>query len=122
MKSTSLLLASLAVAFTLSGCGSVRQASHGSWLDHVGERQAARYPLTDEEKSGLQARAEPLRANAVALRVKLASEKDRVQRIAYMRELVRVDDELRPIEKALRDGGFSECRLSDAGCLWGAGA
>src|SRR5438132_876537 len=114
MKSLSLLLA----AALLAGCGSFQQASYGSWLDRVGTRQAPRYPLTVEEKSALQARAEPLRAGADALRIKLASETDRVQRIAYMRELTRIDDELRPIEKTLRDGGTSGCQLWEPGCMY----
>jgi len=106
MKSLSILAAALALA----GCASFDQMSHGSWLDHVGQRKAARYPLSAEETQGLKAQAAQLQAHAEAVRLKLAAEKDRVQRIAYLRQLEDIGDDLRPIEKVLRAGGTDDRR------------
>jgi hypothetical protein len=109
MKSPFAALAVLA-ALALTGCGTIEQISYGSWLDRVGERKPARYPLAPEERSALVAKAGELHARGDALRVKLAAEKDRVQRIAYMSQLEDIGDELRPVEKVLRDGGTNSRR------------
>jgi hypothetical protein len=106
MKSLSILAAALALA----GCASIDQMSYGSWLDHVGQRKAARYPLSADERQALQGRAAQLQANADAVRLKLAAEKDRVQRIAYLRQLEDIGDDLRPIERTLRSGGTNSRR------------
>ncbi|MEJ6021900.1 hypothetical protein [Ramlibacter sp. PS4R-6] len=104
MKSLPLAFATLALA----GCGALQQAGYGSWLDHIGEQRRAAYPLSPDENRALQAKAGALRARGDAIRAKLATEPDRVQRIAYMRQLVKVGDDLRPVEKVLREGGTDE--------------
>jgi hypothetical protein len=105
-----ILLPILAAASLLAGCNTVQRISYGSWLDHIGERKAARFPLTEDEKQALSKQAVDLHAQADAVRVKLAAEKDRTQRIAYMRRLEDIGDDLRPVEKLLRDGGTSRRR------------
>ena len=105
MKSIALAFATLALA----GCAALDNASYGSWLDRVGQRQAV--PLSPEETRELQARAGELRARGDAIRLQLAAEPDRVRRIAHLRELVVVGDQLRPVEQALRDAGAPLGRL-----------
>ena len=78
------LSAALAVVLALGGCASSIVAP------------------APEEVQALRAQADELRARGEAIRVKMASEKNRVQRISYLRELEDVGDELRPIEKVLR--------------------
>ena len=106
MKSIPLVLAALALA----GCSSIQHMSYGSWLEHVGERHAARYPFTLEEAQGLRAKSEQLQASAAGVRVQLAGEKDRVKRIAYLQQLEDIGDDLRPIQKQLRAGGTDSRR------------
>jgi hypothetical protein len=98
-------LSLLAVALALAGCSSLENRSYGSWLDHLGERKPATYPYTPEETEALKAQAGQLHARADDLRLKLASEKDRVRRVDYMYELDDVGRDLRPIEQKLRQGG-----------------
>lgn len=95
----------------LAGCGTINQMSYGSWLEHVGERKSAKYPLTPEETATMQARAAELRARADGLRLNLAAEKERTQRIAIYGQLEDVDDELRPIERQLRERGTNSRRV-----------
>lgn len=101
----------VAACALLSGCNTAQRLSYGSWLDHVGERKAARYPLSEEEKQALGKQAAELHAQADVIRVKLAAEKDRTQRIAYMRRLEDIGDDLRPVERMLRDGGTNRRRM-----------
>jgi hypothetical protein len=104
MKPISTIFA-LAAFTTLAGCSSVAHMSYGSWLDHVGERHAPRYPFSADEKQALGAKADELHARADSVRLKMASEKDRVQRVAYLHQLDDISAEVRPIEKQLRAGG-----------------
>ena len=100
----------LAAFAALAGCSSLDQMSYGSWLDRVGERRNATYPFTGDEQQTLRARADELQARADVLRTKLASEKDRVQRVAYFRQLDDIGVELRPIDRQLRAGGTNSRR------------
>lgn len=102
----------LAAALVLAGCSSLDHRSYGSWLEHVGEKKTARYPFSADESAALKAQAAQLHANADALRLKLAGEKDRVQRIAYMHQLEDIGNDLGPIEKKLRAGGTDSRRYA----------
>src|SRR3954468_18827996 len=106
MKSISIAFAVLALA----GCSSVQNMSYGSWLEHVGERHAARYPFTPEEAQVLQGKQSQLQASAAGVRVQLAAEKDRTKRIAYLHQLEDIGDDLRPIQRQLRQGGTDSRR------------
>ena len=101
MKINALLLAAMLVA----GCTPLQQMTYCSWLERVGQRAPPRHPDTTEQSQALRARADELHARAEALRVKMASERDRVQRVKYLRQLEDIGDELHPIERRLRDGG-----------------
>lgn len=107
MKFLALLLAAAALA----GCSSLKQQSHGSWLDRVGRpRPAAHAPAAGQAQAVREQQAS-LQARADALRVKLAAEPDRVQRIAYFRQLMNLGDELRGLEEAARAGRTERRRL-----------
>jgi hypothetical protein len=98
-------------AVLLAGCTPFSRLSYGSWLERVGRPEPARYAYTPEEAQAQRARAAELHARADALRVQLAAEKDRVQRIRYMGQLESIGDEIRPIEKNLRAGGTNTRRV-----------
>ena len=100
----------LAVVLALAGCSSIEHMSYGSWLEHVGERKPAAYPFTAEEAQALRARSDQLHARADELRLKLASEKDRVRRIDYMAQLDDIGRDVRPIDRELRQGGTDRRR------------
>jgi hypothetical protein len=100
----------LALVLALAGCSSLEHMSYGSWLEEVGDRKPAAYPLTPEEKQVLRTRADQLHARADDIRLKLSGEKDRVQRVAYMRQLEDIGRDLRPIDRELRRGGTDNRR------------
>ena len=103
-------LATLFAALALAGCTTAQswdQFSYGSWLDHVGERKAARHPFAPGQEQAVREQADALRARADTVRDSMAREKDRVRRIAYLRELRDIGDQLRPLETQLREGGTS---------------
>jgi hypothetical protein len=106
MKTLSLLAAMLALA----GCSSLEHRSYGSWLDHIGEHKPAAYPYSPEETQALRTEAAQLQARADDLRLKLASEKDRVRRMDDMYQLEDIGRDLRPIEGKLREGGTDKRR------------
>jgi hypothetical protein len=96
------ILLVLSCALALAGCAS-RQ--YGSWLDDIGKLPNPRVAMSDEEARDLKAEAIELRAEANAIRIKLAAEKDRVQRYRYYSEIRKIDDSLAPIERRLTDAG-----------------
>jgi predicted aminopeptidase len=98
------VLALCLAAAALCGCSTVSYWDHGEWLDRVSVRPANPVQHTPEEEQALRADQARLRAQADALRQKLASEKNRDQRIGYLRELKDVDDDLHAVEYALQGG------------------
>ena len=92
-------------ALMLAGCAGVNDRSYGSWLDAMG-RPPARGEISAEAAKDLAAQVERLRAEAEAIRISMAHEADRVKRIEYLRRLEAIGDQLRPLEQALRQGGF----------------
>ena len=80
--------------------------SHGSWLEQVGKPSQAGISLSDQQIVDLKMQATRLRDQAELMRVQMASEKDRIRRINQLRDLESVGDQLRPIERALRDRGY----------------
>jgi hypothetical protein len=105
------IIAAFLAAALLAGCAPFNRLSYGSWLERVGKRETARYPYTPEEAQAQRSRAAELHARADAMRVQLAAEKDRVERIRFMDQLEDIGDELRPIEKNLRAGGTNSRRV-----------
>lgn len=101
MRTLSPILCALLVA----GCAGFDDRSHGSWLDAMG-RTAARGDLSAEAAKDLAAQVGRLRAEAEVIRISMAHEGDRVKRIAYLRQLEAIGDRLRPLEQALRQGGY----------------
>lgn len=105
-----LLAISALAACGLCACASP-QWSYGSWLDHVGEVRPARDALPASQQQALRAAADELHARGDEIRVKLATEKDRVQRMAYLSQLEDVGYKLRPIEEQLRATGVTTPRM-----------
>ncbi len=108
MKRLSLVLVSVLVS-VLSGC-----MSYGSWLDQVGKPPNPLNVMSTEHAVLLGAQAAQLRGQAESLRVRLASEGDRRQRLGHVMEhqggdghveLRRIGDRLHPIEAQLRSAG-----------------
>lgn len=100
MKSLLVFLAALALA----GCAN---RNYGSWLEQVGRLPIPRNAMSDQEASELTARAVKLRAEADAIRTRLNSEPDRVQRFREYADLRLLDNELAPIEQRLTNAGRS---------------
>ena len=96
---------SFCFAGLLAGCAhGPSYWDHGEWLDHVSVRPQHPVQHSVEEQQALQSEADQLRAQAEAIRVKLASEKSRDLRIAQIKQLEEIGDDLRPVEKALQGG------------------
>ena len=93
------LIASVA-AVLLSGCMSFNPS-----LDDIGKRPNPPVEMSNEQAATLSAEALRLRAEASAIRVRLASEPDRRQRFRYYEQLRRIGDVLHPLEAELRDAG-----------------
>ena len=93
------LVASVAVLM-LSGC-----MSYGSWLDQVGKPPNPPHSMSNEQAARLGGEAAGLRVRAEAVRVRLAAEADRRERVRYYEELRRIGDQLRPLEAQLREAG-----------------
>ena len=87
-------------AILLAGC-----AVSGSWLDRVGVPPHPPVTMSDEQASALMGEARDLRAREEAIRVALATEKDRRERIRRYEELRRIGDQVIPIERQLLDAG-----------------
>ena len=105
MKSTLIVApVALCAALTLSGCARFSERSYGSWLDTYGMPQPTTARISPEEAKSYQAESERLSAQAEEVRVKLASEKNRVQRIAYLKELREIGDRQAPLDQALHYG------------------
>jgi hypothetical protein len=87
-------------AVLLAGC-----AVSGSWLDRVGVPPHPPVAMSDEQASALRGEARDLRTREEAIRVALATEKDRKQRLRHYEELRRIGDQVVPIERQLLDAG-----------------
>jgi hypothetical protein len=96
----------LGIAVTLlAGCASY--ASHGSWLDAVGQPPRPPVAMSDEAAGAIAAQAGQLRAQAEAARGRLARETDRRERIRDYRELEDIGWSLGRLERDLEDAGRS---------------
>lgn len=105
MKKT---LLSLSCVFVLAGCGSVPSVTsieYGSWLDRIGKLPNPPVAMSEEDAQALKAQAMALRSEADAIRVLLASEKDRVRRFRHYSDIRKIDDQLAPIERQLAAAG-----------------
>jgi hypothetical protein len=92
-------------ALALSGCaGGPAYWDHGEWLDRVSVRPQRIHPYTTQERQQLEAQAERLRTRRDAVRHEMALEPGRDRRLAQLRELEEIGDELGPVELALRGG------------------
>jgi hypothetical protein len=110
MKYAAVLLA----AFVLSGCARMSDRLHGSWLDQVGKPASPPVAISDERAAMLTAEVLRLRAESEEIRRKLSNEKDRVQRVAHLRDLRVVRDRLRPVERVLQDARRTVPALTSA--------
>jgi hypothetical protein len=92
-------------ALALAGCAHGPEYwDHGEWLDRVSVRPATVVPHTSQQVQQLQSEADGLRKQGEAIRLQMASEQSRDRRMARLRQLEEVGDELRPVEKALQGG------------------
>lgn len=91
-------------AVALAGCAGPDYWDHGDWLDHVSVRPEHPVAHSAAERQALMVQSDQLRAQAEAVRVKLAAEKSREQRIAQLKQLRDIGDNLRPVENALQGG------------------
>jgi hypothetical protein len=89
----------------LTGCTSY--VSHGSWLDTVGVPPQPPVAMTDDDARATAGQAAALRSQADAVRVRLAHETDRRDRIRDYRQLNDIGWSLRQIERRLEDAGRS---------------
>jgi hypothetical protein len=89
----------------LAGCTSY--VSHGSWLDSIGRPPQPLVAMSDEEAHAAAAQAAALRAQANALRTKLAHETDRRERVRGYRQLEDIGSSVRPLEGRLEQSGRS---------------
>jgi hypothetical protein len=92
-------------AVLLAGCTSY--ISHGSWLDAVGKPPQPPVTMSDDQAWAIAAQAAQLRLQADSLRVRLAREADRRERIRDYRELEDIGWSLRPLERRLEEAGRS---------------
>jgi hypothetical protein len=88
----------------LCGCAGPDYWDHGEWLDHVSVRPEHPVQHSAQEQQALKTEADQLRTQAEAIRVTLAAEKSREQRIAQRKQLKDIGDNLRPVENALEGG------------------
>ena len=91
-------------ALALTGCARFNSFSYGSWLDEVGRPKPTNVRLTPEQFATYRAEADRLGAEAEAIRVKLASETNRVRRIEYLQELRDIGDRQAPVQEILHFG------------------
>lgn len=105
MKLATCLAAALLAGCSSYGTWSPGAWSHGSWLDDIGRPASPPLVMSDEQAGHLQREAAQLRGESEAVRVRLAGERDRLQRLRHYEELRALGDRLVPIERALRDAG-----------------
>jgi ABC-type uncharacterized transport system auxiliary subunit len=99
------ILIALAACATLAGCARFEERSHGSWLDTYGmPPPATRQMVAEPQATQLRTQIAQIEAQAEAIRVKLALEKDRIKRYAYLRQLRDLDDQQRPLDELLHLG------------------
>src|SRR5688572_14644266 len=84
----------------LTGC-----AVSGSWLDQVGAPPKPPLAMSDEQAAQLIGEARQLRSQAEEVRILLAREADRRQRIRHYDNLRTIGDKLVPVERELRFAG-----------------
>jgi hypothetical protein len=101
MKST---LTFCFAAALLCGCAGPEYWDHGEWLDHVSVRPAKVVPHTPEEQQALQVEADQLHAQAEAIRVRMANDKNRDRRIDDLNQLESIGDWQRVVLKAQQGG------------------
>ena len=96
------ILLALCACAALAGCSANR--SYGSWLDTYGMPPRSGPAIDAAEAAALRAEIARLDAQGENLRVKLATEPDRVRRIAYLRELRALHDRAQPLRQVLLFG------------------
>ena len=96
------ILLVLCASAALAGCSANR--SYGSWLDTFGVPPRSGYAVDAAEAAALNARIAQLEAQGETVRVKLASEPDRVRRIEYLKELRAIYDQVQPLRHRLLFG------------------
>jgi len=95
----------LAASAALAGCARWDERFHGSWLDTYGVPPLATPQMVAEpQASELRTQITQLKAQAEAIRVKMASEKDREKRFVYLRQLEAIGDKERPLDDLLHLG------------------
>lgn len=95
------ILLALCACAALAGCAN---RFHGSWLDTVGVPPRNAPAMDPAQAAALRAEIARLEAQGEAVRVKLATEPDRVRRIAYLEELRAIYDQVHPMQRTLRFG------------------
>ena len=105
MKLATCLAAALLAGCSSYGAWSPGAWSHGSWLDDIGRPASPPLVMSDEQAGHLQREAAQLRGESEAVRVRLAGERDRLQRLRHYEELRDLGERLAPIERSLRDAG-----------------
>jgi hypothetical protein len=96
MKIVALVPTALLALSGLAGC-----ASHGAWLDRIGERPNPPRVMNDSQAMALLEETARLRAQAESVRLQLAAEGDRQRRFIHYRELQQIRDRLAPLEQSL---------------------
>ena len=96
------ILLVLCACAAVAGCTANR--SYGSWLDSFGMPSRSGPAVDAAEAAALRTEIARLEAQGEAVRVKLATEPDRVRRIAYLRELRAIHDRVRPLQQVLLFG------------------
>ena len=96
------ILLALCASAALAGCSANR--SYGSWLDTFGMPPRSAPAVDAAQAAAWRAEIARLDAQSEALRVKLATEPDRVRRIAYLEELRALHDRAQPLRHALLFG------------------
>jgi hypothetical protein len=89
-------LITLAGLSGLAGC-----ASHGTWLDRIGERPTPPRIMSDAQAIALQDETARLRLQAESVRLQLGAEGDRHRRFSHYRDLQQIRDRLAPLERSL---------------------
>ena len=95
----------LAASAALAGCARWDERFHGSWLDtYAVPPLATPQVVAEPQASELRAQIAQLKAQAEAIRVKMATEKDREQRFVYLKQLEAIGDKERPLDDLLHLG------------------
>ena len=99
------ILIVLAATAALAGCARWEDRFHGSWLDTYGiPPPATRQMVAEPQAAELRTQISQLQVQAEEIRTKMALEKDRVKRYAYLKQLEAIGDKERPLDHLLHFG------------------